>query len=66
MPNNKGVMMVEVSKVVRDLKTLQQAFKQAKFYKMLLKVNELGNGDQGKLEEERGADEGDISVQSYR
>ena len=40
MPNHKGVMMVEVDKVVRDIKMLQQTIKSAKFYRILIPAEE--------------------------
>lgn len=33
--NSKGLLTVEVSKVVRDLQMLHRSFKQSKFFKML-------------------------------
>lgn len=40
VPNNKGVMVVEVDKVVRDLKMLQQTIKSAKFYRLLMSTED--------------------------
>jgi hypothetical protein len=36
MPNSRGVLVVEVEKVLRDLKGLLRALKQSKFYRMLV------------------------------
>ena len=45
VPNQKGVMVVEVSKVVRDLKMMQQTIKQAKFFRTLMNLNEWSDAD---------------------
>ena len=36
MPNSKGVLVVEVDKVLRDLQMLQKTLRHSKFYRMLV------------------------------
>lgn len=60
IPNERGVMVVEVSKVVRDLRMLWQTVKQAKFYRMLVNVNEWNE------EEKDSETTGECAVQIYR
>ena len=46
MPNSKGVLVVEVEKVLRDLQMLQKTLMHSKFYRMLVEdhhpTEELG------------------------
>lgn len=40
VPNSSGVLVVEVDKVLRDLRMLSQSFKISKFYKLLMNDEE--------------------------
>lgn len=61
VPNSKGVMVVEITKIVRDLQMLKNTIKQAKFYKVLINENQ-----QNIFNEDTISNENEQSVSVYR
>eukprot|EP00347_Sterkiella_histriomuscorum_P011245 403373188 len=66
--NQNGVLVVEVDKVVRDLKMLHQTIKIAKFYRALLPVDEISQKSQteDQLEVRSENQDSDTTLQQYR
>jgi hypothetical protein len=54
MPNSKGVLVVEVDKVIRDMKMLYKTIISAKFYRLLISCDEENCNEEDEVDEQRG------------